>query len=457
MSRRPPWSIRVRLTALVSVVILAVLVAGSVAFTALLEQSLVDAEAFTANQQARQIATDTESAGRLPPFNTDEVVIQLQREGAVVAVADDDFVYAVPLPVSDAPQITSIDGARFVVGSESLQLGGDPGETVVVARTLAGADDAAGSAVRLLAVAVPLVTAVVGALVWFVVGRSLRPVERIRADVEAIEAADLRRRVQEPPGRDELARLARTMNGLLDRLERSQAAQRRFVSNASHELRSPVAAVRQHAQVALRHPEAIPLADLARVVEDEGERMQHLVASLLLLARVDERDEGEEQDVDLDDLVLAEAARLRALGVDVRTEDVGPAQVHGHEPLLHSAVRNAAENARRHAAGVVAFTVREEDGTAVLRVDDDGPGVPAEDRERVFLRFERRDDARARDTGGSGLGLAIVAEAARAGGGTARLLDSPLGGARLEIRLPAPGRPQDTEAVQAGERSRRSR
>lgn len=155
--------------------------------------------------------------------------------------------------------------------------------------------------------------------------------------------------------------------------------------------------------------------------------------------------------------MLAEAARLRALGVDVRTEDVGPAQVHGHEPLLHSAVRNAAENARRHAAGVVAFTVREEDGTAVLRVDDDGPGVPAEDRERVFLRFERRDDARARDTGGSGLGLAIVAEAARAGGGTARLLDSPLGGARLEIRLPAPGRPQDTEAVQAGERSRRSR
>jgi len=123
--------------------------------------------------------------------------------------------------------------------------------------------------------------------------------------------------------------------------------------------------------------------------------------------------------------------------VEVRTGSVGPAQVHGAEPLLRSAVRNAAENARRHAASVVAFTVRQEAGTAVVLVDDDGPGVPEEDRERVFHRFERRDDARARDTGGSGLGLAIVAEAARAGGGSARLIESPLGGARLEIRLPA--------------------
>ncbi|NQX04263.1 HAMP domain-containing histidine kinase [Rathayibacter sp. VKM Ac-2856] len=437
MIRRPPWSIRVRLTALVSAVILAVLLAGSVAFAALLRQSLVDAEAFTADQQARQIATDTESAGRLPPFDSDEVVIQLQREGEVVAVSDDDRIDTAPLPVADEPRIVSLDGTRFVVGSEDLQLGGDPGETVVVARTLAGADDAAGSALRLLAVAVPLVTLVVGVLVRFVVGRSLRPVERIRADVEAIEAADLERRVQEPPGSDELARLARTMNGLLDRLERSQAAQRRFVSNASHELRSPVAAIRQHAQVALRHPDAVPLADLAGVVEDEGERMQQLVTSLLLLARIDEGDPVPEEDVDLDDLVLAEAARLRALGVEVRTGSVGPAQVHGAEPLLRSAVRNAAENARRHAASVVAFTVRQEAGTAVVLVDDDGPGVPEEDRERVFHRFERRDDARARDTGGSGLGLAIVAEAARAGGGSARLIESPLGGARLEIRLPA--------------------
>lgn len=433
-SRR--WSIRARLTALVSAALLAVLVVGALAFVGLLQQSLVDAEAYTADQQSRQIATDTQNAGRLPPFNADEVVIQLQRDGSVIAVADDDFVYTVPLPVSDRPEITTINGARFVVGSESLQLGADRDETVVVARTLAGADDAVASVTGLLAAAVPVVTLVVAALVWFAVGRSLLPVERIRSDVEAIEAADLARRVEEPQGRDEIARLARTMNGMLERLERSHAAQRRFVSNASHELRSPIAAIRQHAQVAARHPEAVPPADLARVVDDEAERMQSLVAGLLLLARVDEHDAGAIEDVDLDDLVLAEAARLRALGVTVRTEGVGPAQVRGDEALLRSAVRNAGENARRHAARVIAFGVREEAGSAVVHVDDDGPGVPEEDRERVFLRFERRDDARARDTGGSGLGLAIVAEAARSGGGRARLVDSPLGGARLEIRLP---------------------
>jgi len=437
--RRAAWSIRVRLTVIVSAAILVVLVAGAVAFTALLERSLVDAEAFTAGQQARQIAGDTENAGRLPAFTADEVVIQLQRQGAVVAVADPESVSPVPLPVREEPTVVTITGTRFVVASADLQLGGDPRETVVVARTLAGAEDAVDSAAGLLAVAVPAVTLVVGAAVRFVVGRSLRPVERIRSDVEAIEAADLERRVQEPRGRDEIARLAHTMNGLLARLERSQAAQRAFVSNASHELRSPVAAIRQHAQVALRHPESMRLAELARVVDDEAERMQSLVSGLLLLARIDERAPRTLDDVDLDDVVLLEAQRLRALGTTVGSAGIGPAQVRGDEILLRSAVRNAADNARRHARSVVVFSVLHEGDEAVVLVDDDGPGVPEADRERVFRRFERRDDARARDTGGSGLGLAIIAEAARVSGGTARLLESPQGGARLEIRIPAQG------------------
>ncbi|MBO0984547.1 cell wall metabolism sensor histidine kinase WalK [Rathayibacter sp. SD072] len=440
MAERPAaWSIRVRLTVLVSAAILVVLVAGAVAFTALLERSLVDAEAFTAGQQARQIAGDTENAGRLPAFTADEVVIQLQRQGAVVAVADPESVSPVPLPVREEPTVVTITGTRFVVASADLQLGGDPRETVVVARTLAGAEDAVDSAAGLLAVAVPAVTLVVGAAVRFVVGRSLRPVERIRSDVEAIEAADLERRVQEPRGRDEIARLAHTMNGLLARLERSQAAQRAFVSNASHELRSPVAAIRQHAQVALRHPESMRLAELARVVDDEAERMQSLVSGLLLLARIDERAPRTLDDVDLDDIVLLEAQRLRALGATVGSAGIGPAQVRGDEILLRSAVRNAADNALRHARSVVVFSVLREGDEAVVLVDDDGPGVPEADRERVFRRFERRDDARARDTGGSGLGLAIIAEAARVSGGTARLLESPQGGARLEIRIPAQG------------------
>ncbi|NQX12586.1 HAMP domain-containing histidine kinase [Microbacteriaceae bacterium VKM Ac-2855] len=440
------------MTVLVSAALATGLLFGAVLFVALLQRSLVDAEAFTAAQQADQIAADTENIGSLPPFNADEVVIQLQRAGAVVAVADDDFIYTVPLPVSAEPTITSIGDSRFVVRSAALQLGGDPAETVVVARTLAGADDAARSATGLLAVAVPIITAVVGALVWFVVGRSLRPVERIRTDVESIEVQDLGGRVQQPGGRDEIARLARTMNGMLERLQRSQRAQRAFVSNASHELRSPVAAIRQHAQVALRHPDAMPLADLAAVVDEEAARMEALVATLLLLARVDEGTPAERPEVDLDDIVLDEAERLRALGVAVQSSGIGPAQVRGDELLLRGAVRNAADNARRHARSRVAFSVQQDATGARIRIDDDGPGVPEADRERMFLRFERGDDARARDTGGSGLGLAIVAEAARACGGTALLESSPLGGARLEIRIPAPADP-----VQAGESIRSSR
>lgn len=431
-------SLRLRISATVAAAIVTVLTLGAVLFVALLHASLVDAEAFTAAQQADQIAADTENAGSLPPFNADEVVIQLQRDGSVIAVADDDFVYTVPLPIASEPRITTIGEVRFVVRSAALQLGGDPAETVVVARTLAGADDAAASATGLLAVAVPAVSALVVGMVWLVVGRSLRPVERIRADVEAIEAHDLRRRVAQPGGRDEVARLARTMNGMLDRLQHSQAAQRAFVSNASHELRSPVAAIRQHAQVALKHPDALAPTELAAVVDDEAARMEELVSGLLLLARLDEGALGEPVEIDLDDLVLAEASRLRALGVTVRTVDVGPAQVRGDELLLRSAVRNIAENARRHARSVVEFGVRQDAEAATIVVDDDGPGVPEADRERVFRRFERSDDARARDTGGSGLGLAIVAEAARSVGGEARLDASPLGGARLSIRIPNP-------------------
>lgn len=435
MGRPNSWSLRVRMTSLVAVVFLVVLTVGAFFFVRLLHQSLISAESTTVAQQVSQIAADTEAAGALLPFDADEVIIQLQRDGKVIAVADADFLDTPPLPISDAMRVATVGMVRFVVRSKTVELNSGPA-IIAVGRTLAGADEAARSASVLLSIAVPAIAASTAVLSWLLVGRSLRPVERIRADVEAIEASDLDRRVAEPEGRDEIARLARTMNVMLERLDRAQRTQRRFVSNASHELRSPVAAIRQHAQVAALHPSSMQISDLAQIVDNEAARMESLVSGLLILARADEFGGGNQREVDLDDLVLDEASRLRALGTTVVTTAVGPAQVIGDEILLRSAVRNAADNARRHARHVVSFSVAQNGNDAVLWVDDDGPGVPVSDRDRVFGRFERRDDARARDSGGSGLGLAIIAEAARSSRGEALIAEAPLGGARLEIRIP---------------------
>ncbi|GLY15151.1 HAMP domain-containing histidine kinase [Kineosporia rhizophila] len=430
------WSLRVRITSATTAIVLVVLAAGAVGLVGLLRSSVVRAEATTAEQQAAQIAAETQAVGRLPPFEADEVIIQLQREGRVVAVADDDFAGTPALPVHHDSRIAELQGRRWAVASSPVQL--EPGVTghVVVGRSLKGAGEATRSASWLLGLAVPAVSLFVAALTWTVVGRSLRPVEQIRSDVENI-GNDGAGRIIAPRGQDEVARLAVTMNRMLERLEKSRRAQQRFVSDASHELRSPVAAIRQHAQVALLHPETVTLPGLAEVVDAEAARLEELVSGLLLLARVDERSSGALQEIDLDDLVLAEGKRLRALGTKVDLTRVGPARVLADPALMSRAVRNAAENARRHARSAVAFELTDHGTTAVLRVDDDGPGVPEEDRERVFHRFERRDDARDRDSGGAGLGLAIIAEAARQAGGSARLETARLGGARLEMRLPS--------------------
>jgi signal transduction histidine kinase len=295
----------------------------------------------------------------------------------------------------------------------------------------------------LLAVGLPLLLAVVAVTTWIVVGRALAPVEAIRTEVDAISAAALHRRVPDPPADDEIGRLARTMNHMLARLEQAQARQRRLVSDASHELRSPVAAIRQHAEVALAHPDRTTVGELAGTVLAEDLRLQRLAEDLLLLTRADEHTLAlRRRPVDLDDLVLAEARRLRgANGLRVDTSAVSAGRVEGDAAALRRMVRNLADNAARHADGRLALSVAERDGVVRLEVEDDGPGIPMADRERVFERFVRLDDARARDDGGSGLGLAIVAELVAAHGGTVAIGSSSLGGARVEVTLPRPAGP----------------
>ena len=311
--------------------------------------------------------------------------------------------------------------------------------TVVAARSLEEAQAASAASLVTLGVAVPVALLVLGVTTWFVVGRALRPVEAMRREVDEVTAARLDRRLRDPGGRDEIARLARTLNGMLDRLDASARAQRRFVGDASHELKTPLATIRQHAEVAMLHPGSIDGPALAGTVLGEEARLTALVQGLLVLARADEGALGAaRRPVDLDDLVVSETSRLRASsGLRVDASGVGPARVEGDEPLLGQVVRNLVANAARHAASKVSLGLVERDGRAVLTVDDDGGGVPVADRGRVFERFVRLDEARDRDAGGSGLGLAIVAEIVRVHGGSVQVDDSPLGGARFVVDLPA--------------------
>lgn len=286
---------------------------------------------------------------------------------------------------------------------------------------------------RSLAAGFPVLVVLVGFITWLLTGRSLRPVERMRAEVEEISAHTLDRRVPAPPTDDEVGRLALTMNRMLDRLEASATRQREFVSDASHELRSPVAAIRTELEVALRDPGRADWASVASNAFAENERLEGLVDDLLTLARLDEGHVPAAEDVDLDDVAREEAARLH----DPRlTVDVRPARARGSREQLARAVRNLLENAGRYAVSRVSIEVSAEDGFAVVAVADDGPGIPAADRERVFERFTRLDAGRARSGGGVGLGLALVRAIAEAHGGTASVAREGAG-ARLVVRLPA--------------------
>lgn len=295
-----------------------------------------------------------------------------------------------------------------------------------------------GTATAHLLVSVPILVLVVSGLTWWMVGVALHSVERIRTRVEQIEAANLDTRVDVPAARDEISALAVTMNGMLDRLESSQRAQERFISDASHELRSPIASLQAAVEVAGRSGDADVWTEMAPLIEAETERLQSLVSGLLLLTRAD--DQGlplERGEVDLDDIVLAEVRRARDVFDVVFASDVHAARLHGDGPRLAQAVRNLLDNAARHARGTVRVEVGSAPGEVVLAVEDDGNGVPEADRERVFERFVRLDESRSRDAGGSGLGLAIVREIVAAHRGRVELVDGPhLGGARFVVHLP---------------------
>ena len=318
---------------------------------------------------------------------------------------------------------------RFTAGGREL--------VVRVAAPLDDVDESVGALVASLAIIIPAVTAILAALVWMLVGRTLRPVERIRTEVSGIGLRELDRRVPQPPGRDEIARLAMTMNEMLDRLDVSSRQQQRFIADASHELRTPLARIRSELELAQREGDAADHELVASLLE-EVDGLQRLTEDLLVLARLDAGVPAHPgRPVDLDDVVLEEVRAFDNKGRSVDTRQVSAAQVVGHRDQLRRVVGNLLDNAVRHAAATVTLSLAETDSVVTLSVADDGPGIPAERRADVFERFRRVDEARAVGRGGTGLGLAIARDLVEQHGGTITVDPDYDAGARFVVTLPA--------------------
>ena len=431
-------SLRGRITLVSTAIVAVTLVLGALVFVLVLRSVLLSEVSTAAERDLAQMEAEYDRTGTLNDLDVDDDDILLQvtdASGALLAGSDSLDGRPVPLHDDDSQIVRVPDEGAYLVAAETV----DDDITLAAGRSLESVTEPVGTVAGLLAGAVPLLIGVVALLSWLVVGRALAPVERMRREVDAVTAANLDRRVADPGRDDEIGRLARTMNTMLNRLDGSQRAQRQFVSDASHELRSPLASLRQYAEVAQAHPDRVSLDDLSEAVLDEGARLERLVQAMLVLARVTEKPlDGAGRPVDLDDLMLAEARRLRdTMALTVDASQVGPARVLGDEGLLGQVVRNLVDNAAQHASSRVSLSVAVTGREAVLVVEDDGHGVPPTDRDRVFERFVRLDESRARASGGTGLGLAIVRESVQAHGGTVRVGAGELGGARFEVRLPA--------------------
>ncbi len=443
--RRRLGTLRVRTTAGATIVVGVALAVAALLLVAVVRRSLAGNVQTAARLRASEVAAlvedgarGTDPAGDVHDSSLVQVIDQhgrvveaspnVEGEGPIATVAPGRARTVLGLPGGD--------DHRYRVVAVAASTPGGP-VTVVAARSLEDADEAVRAMARLLWVGLPGLLALVAATTWVVTGRSLRPVEGIRRQVAAITEHELDRRVP-VAGDDEVGRLAATMNEMLARLERSRDRQRRFVADASHELRSPIATMRHRLDVALAHPDTCD-ASLVPDLLAEDLRMERLVEDMLVLARMDEETPaGARQPVDLDDLVLAEARRLRQRGrVAVDARSVNGGRVIGDPAALARVLRNLTDNAERHARTKVALGLHVADDRALCVVDDDGPGIPVADRPRAFERFTRLDEARARDAGGAGLGLAIAAEVAAAHDGSLRIEASPLGGARLVVDLPA--------------------
>lgn len=450
-------SVRVRTTVAATLVVAIALSIGSALLVVRFRQSLDNNRRNAAVARAADIAS-LASSGRLPAVlglpNEDATYAQvIDAQGRVVAESANisgQAALAPPLPFG-AATVTSRLAQSPADGPDSSMAvrlsAGTAGQplTVLTGYSLAANDFAVRDIQLALVVGLPVLLLVVGGTAWVIIGRALRPIDAIRTEASQITTDDLHRRLPEPRSDDEVARLVRTMNEMLARLEYSIEREKLFVADASHELRSPLASLRAQLEVGLAGGESTDWQATATDALAEEQRIEQLVKDLLLLARLDrQRRSGGEASAppavvvpaDLTEVARAEiAARAVRGGPAVTARLAGPAPVLMVPELIRRVVANLVDNAQRHAQAEVVVEVTTGPGRAVLEVRDDGPGVAEADRVRVFERFTRLDAARANDDGGAGLGLAIVRDVVTGHGGTVGFADS-LRGARVVVTLP---------------------
>ena len=438
-------SLRSRITLVTTLVVALVVAVGGVLVLVALESELEDAADRAGVLRAGEVAALAEQGdlpARLEPMRDPESYAQVVAGSELVAASGDagsQDLFGLPeqrpgeSTVREVGSLPLAAAGPYRVVSRGVTTPSGP-VTVHVAVPVRDLEHTISTAGEIMLAGLALLVLALGTVLWFAIGRTLAPVEAIRTRADAITADRLDQRVPVPPQADEVGRLARTVNQMLTRLEGAAERQRRFVADAAHELRTPIASLRVQLETAgERHPEA-HLGDLV----GETDRMQALVDQLLLLARADEGAPWLRlAPVDLDDVVGAAVTSLGPGGELVDTSAVEPVQLRADAALLERMVRNLVENAVKHGSGVVGVALARQGGEAVLVVDDDGPGIPPDRRQEVFGRFVRLEEARDRARGGVGLGLAIVAEVVHAHGGRVRIEDAPAGGARFVVELPA--------------------
>ncbi len=451
----PRLTLRTRATLLATALTGLTLLIGSVALVLTLDARLTSAADDLARSRVQDLLALSAAGGPSGTLRnvTDDGVAQIVTQSGEVlaaspniagrpAISDLDPGSALVVRTVDAPDDAETETYRLWAGAEN---GPDGRVIVYVGSSLESVDEATGTLRRSLALGAPVVLLLLAGATWLVLGGALRRIDRIRTDVDEITEDRLDRRVPEPDVDDEVGRLAVTMNRMLERLETAQRKQRAFVADVSHDLQSPLAAQRTQLEVALAHPETSDLRDLAPVLLSTTAEMERLVRDLLFLASADAGGPAGSRaepatPIDLEDVVLEEAARARtAAGVRIDTSRVSAAPALANRDEVARILRNLLDNALAHAESVIELSASLQDGTAVVSVVDDGPGVDLEERELIFDRFHRGDRARSRHTGGSGLGLAIARTLAERNGGDLELVGSGTSdsrGAHFRIRLP---------------------
>ncbi len=447
----PRGSLRLRLTLLSTGVVTAMLLATAVALTATQRSQLSDNLDVSLQQRADFVETRLDDDPTLVWFENidstgDDRGLQLVSNDGSVLAASRLLVDQPPLPVepdvdgrdriTDGDPIGT-DDDRYRVLTRPVRIG-DSGAVLHVAQSADEVDEAVAALIGGLAIGLPIVVALLAGLLWWLVGRTLRPVDLIRRKVDTINATDSTHRLGVSGRGDEVDRLAATLNTMLDRLAASGEQQRRFVADAAHELRTPITRIRATLETggdtSTDDAEAARRSVVAETVE-----MQHLIDDLLHLARSDAGHATfQQRPVDLDDIVLAEVAEQRTVtpGIEMDVRSVSAAHIMGDVATLTRAVRNVVTNAARHARRRVLVTLTQENGVVEFVVADDGPGVPPAHRAQIFDRFTRVDEARGRAGGGTGLGLAITRDIVVAHGGTITYDADYTDGARFVVRLP---------------------